>query len=369
MNKKNWIWLILAVLVVVGGVLLYKNKNQKQEEDVIKIGAILPMTGNLSIMGQVEKNAMLLALEESKHLKIIFEDNQSDSKLSVTAAQKLIEIDKIDILLTSTTGASYATEPISSRYNKNHVAFCMDSEISSKSKNIIRYYFGINEEMDGIIKFVKNQDKTKRIGILYGNVAAWEEVISKNLMPFLSKGKYNLVFKETYDIKQNDFTNLSLKLKQSNVDYLILLGYGFEYEKIFNSFIKNDLLNRFQIIGGWGFLYTKLPKEQIEGIYVSGPQYVFDASDKNYSFKSKYYKRFNSYPNFDAAFAYEAIKQISNNYDVLKKEMNLKNYFKNKIIKSDVLGEYRFDSIGNLIIETELGIINNGNIRGINFNN
>ena len=74
-------------------------------------------------------------------------------------------------------------------------------------------------------------------------------------------------------------------------------------------------------------------------------------------------------PNFDAAFAYEAIKQISNNYDVLKKEMNLKNYFKNKIIKSDVLGEYRFDSIGNLIIETELGIINNGNIRGINFNN
>lgn len=122
------------------------------------------------------------------------------------------------------------------------------------------------------------------------------------------------------------------------------------------------MLHSFQIVGGWGFLYTSLPKEQTEGIYVSGPEYVFEPSNSSNYFKSKYYKRFNSYPNFDAAFSYEAIRAISENCEGIKNSKNLKEYFKNRTINSDVLGEYTFDDEGNLIIKTDLGVIRNGNI-------
>ena len=241
----------------------------------------------------------------------------------------------------------------------------MDSEISSKSNYIIRYYFGINEEMDGIIQYINDNCENKNIGILYGNVAAWENVINKKLIPFLSNKKIKLSFKETYDIKQNDFNSISLKLKNANIDFLILLGYGFEYDKIFKGFVDNRLLNDFKIIGGWGFLYTNLPNSLTDGICVSGPQYVFESKEEDNKFKTLYYNAYKSYPNFDAAFAYEAICEISK----IKKGINLKEYFKNKTIKSDVIGEYKFDSIGNLIVKTNLGMIKNGIIKNIEIKN
>jgi len=72
----------------------------------IKIGYIGPLTGGAAAYGETEKNVIELALKEIndggeliRKLEVIYEDGKCDGKDAATAAQKLINIDKVKIIL------------------------------------------------------------------------------------------------------------------------------------------------------------------------------------------------------------------------------------------------------------------------------
>lgn len=70
------------------------------------VGAVTPLTGKLAVYGEGFQKAMNLALDEvnaegginGMPMKIVFEDNNSTSKGSVSAIQKLITIDKLPVI-------------------------------------------------------------------------------------------------------------------------------------------------------------------------------------------------------------------------------------------------------------------------------
>lgn len=342
-----------------------KSKNQNKEQ-VIKVGVILPLTGKLSQMGEVEKNAMLLAVsdlnKQKKQIELIIEDGKGQPAEAVTAAQKLLNIDKVDLILTSTTGASLAVEPITSSKKINLISYCMDPDVAKKSDYVIRYYQGINEEAGGILDFfTRNQAKTK-VAILYGRVPVWEKAVNDIYMPYFDKNKTEIAYKENYDIGEKEFKNSILKLKASGAKQLILLGYGFEYGNIFKSLSDEGLLGKIQIIGGWGFLYTGLSKEQLEGVVVSGPDYVFSQIEGSGSFFNDYKTKYGSLPNFDAAFAYEAITGLVKNVKIDSLNKPFKQFFKNSGVINGVVGKYTFNENGEMITNFGLGIYKGGKI-------
>ncbi|MBU0972398.1 MAG: ABC transporter substrate-binding protein [Proteobacteria bacterium] len=72
----------------------------------IKVGSVTPLTGKLAVYGEGFQQAMLVAVEEinaaggikGDPLTIVFEDNNSTSKGSVSAIRKLITIDKLPVI-------------------------------------------------------------------------------------------------------------------------------------------------------------------------------------------------------------------------------------------------------------------------------
>lgn len=72
----------------------------------ISVGAVTPLTGKLAVYGEGFQQAMLLAVDEinaaggihGSKLNIVFEDNNSTSKGSVSAIRKLITIDKFPLI-------------------------------------------------------------------------------------------------------------------------------------------------------------------------------------------------------------------------------------------------------------------------------
>ncbi len=72
----------------------------------VSVGAVTPLTGKLAVYGEGFQQAMLLAAEEinasgginGDTLEIVFEDNNSTSKGSVSAIRKLITIDKLTVV-------------------------------------------------------------------------------------------------------------------------------------------------------------------------------------------------------------------------------------------------------------------------------
>lgn len=334
-----------------------------RNSDTIKLGAVIPITGKLSEMGEAEKNGMNLAIDDLKkegiNLQLITEDSKSNPKDGVTAARKLIDIDQCNLLLTSTTGTSAAVEPITTEKKLNLIAYCMDPDISSKSNYVTRLYEGVETEAEAIKEYLKTDTSAKKIGLFYNRVEVWDKINKNTLKPFIESNGKKVVFMEDFAVGEKDFKNLVLKMKESKLDHLILLGYGFEFPQLFAELKSQGMLNKITIIGGWGFLYSKVAKEDLEGVMVAGPEYVFKNAELAAKFKQDYEKKYNSSPNFDAAMAYNTIYTIGKN---LKLD-DLKAPIKTKLVNqkfNGVVGEFSIDARGNMILKTSLGKYKNG---------
>ncbi len=90
--------IVLALLTVLGC---------SKESDTIKIGAVLSVTGPASFLGEPEKNTLLMLQEElnakggveGRKVEVIVYDDESDVNKCVMAAKKLIEQDKVAVVL------------------------------------------------------------------------------------------------------------------------------------------------------------------------------------------------------------------------------------------------------------------------------
>src|SRR3989338_5570175 len=113
--QTKTIWaVIVIVLVVLGGWWLAQKPNTASGE-TIKIGGALGLTGICAEFGEGELKATTLAVEEinaagginGKQLELISEDTQCDNKTTVSAFQKLINVDKVAAIIGPTWGDSF----------------------------------------------------------------------------------------------------------------------------------------------------------------------------------------------------------------------------------------------------------------------
>ncbi|MFW6046821.1 MAG: ABC transporter substrate-binding protein [Candidatus Woesearchaeota archaeon] len=355
------------IRVIIVGLLILLSLSCKKETDVIKIGVILPLTGNLSFMGEQERNGMMLAQDEinenGKKVSLYIEDSKSNAKDGVSAAIKLIKRDKVDLLITSTTGISLAVKPIAEKNNIDLVAYCQDPDIAKQSDYVTRLYLGLNDEAKAFVGYIESVSD-KRIAILYNQVEAWEKIVNNILEPTVTDNNHQLVFKENYPVGKQDLKNIVAKLKSADADILILLSYGFEFPSLFPLFIENNILQETVIMGGWGFLYPNIKDEWLEDILVSGPPFVFEKNTLVNRFSEKYKKQYGNYGNYDAAMAYNVIDVIYRFYDKseIKSGERFKKLIKNTKIEESVVGAYTIDQNGSMIIITKLGEYDNGRI-------
>jgi len=108
-NKKDSpLFEIMRIkLLIIGFFLIFLIACQVQDEEMIKIGGAFAFTGFASGWGEVERNAISLAIEEinnagginGKHVKLIAEDTLSDGTKTVSAVQKLINVDGVKIII------------------------------------------------------------------------------------------------------------------------------------------------------------------------------------------------------------------------------------------------------------------------------
>ena len=93
------------IILAVTGLLFLAAANSGYSKE-IKVGAVTPLTGKLAVYGEGFQKAMLLAVDEvnaaggvkGSPMKIVFEDNTSTSKGSVSAIRKLITVDKLPVI-------------------------------------------------------------------------------------------------------------------------------------------------------------------------------------------------------------------------------------------------------------------------------
>ncbi|MBS3079114.1 ABC transporter substrate-binding protein [Candidatus Pacearchaeota archaeon] len=216
MKKRN-VWLIvgIVVLIIIIG-FIYTNNNQKKE-NTIKIGVIAPLTGPLAEYGIAFKNGIELLNSENGNPNItyIFEDNKWDSKEAISAFNKLIQIEGVDIVLNWGTPTSEAIAPIV-KDTVPFIAITTEPPITDLSSYIIRG--GFNQPKDYIEKDWKylRAHNVKKIAILKTDI-----VYLNSLLNELQKAKNSdesIVLVDNFNFEDNDFKTSIAKLSKDKYD-------------------------------------------------------------------------------------------------------------------------------------------------------
>lgn len=247
MNKKISIIIavgIVALITVFGFTAFQKQNRVSVQPTIIKIGAILPLTGDLATYGESMRNAILLAKKQSQvssgtgeNVQIIFEDDKGCVvKDAVSAAQKLININKVQGIIG--TACSSSTLGIATITEKNKIVIVSPSSTSKSITTAGRYVFRtIASDSDKSVAVAKYayDNGYKKAAILYDQSGDAFVQQQKEVTEAFTKDGGTIVMAESFAAKDTDFRTQLTKIKSSNVQVLFVASLPIEGALIFKQ--------------------------------------------------------------------------------------------------------------------------------------
>jgi len=141
-------FLRLAVFVAAGCLAAASSARADKR---FRLGAILGLSGPGSSLGEACRNAALMARDSlppavREGFEIVFEDDQLISRHSVSAAKKLLENDRVDALLTFSSGSSHAAAPLAEKAGVPMVAIASDPKVVEGRSYTVNLWVSPEEE-------------------------------------------------------------------------------------------------------------------------------------------------------------------------------------------------------------------------------
>ena len=307
MNKKlTWgiiVVIIVVILVIVG---LQKSSNAQ-----VKIGAVIPLTGTGAYWGEPSQRGILLAQDTINKkfgpnaVKILIEDGKSVAPDSVTAAQKLLSVDKVDAIYTEFSGPSSAEAPVVKNAGKVYFYGAFNPVIVAQSDNSIKGFLSFTDPCDSFGKYMQSKGINK-VAILnqFAGVAPSCTVTLEKYIP-----QKNILLFENLP-KDNDYRGILLQMKSFGAGAVI----GMTYEGPALAWIKqmNDIGMKLPVFSGLEDALTQNVINTIGATKLTGS--VYFASKINPDFANLYKQKYPNSPDSDfeaAGYAYEAMVNLA----------------------------------------------------------
>lgn len=373
MNKK-----VLAVLggIVVAAVVFALVFRPFQKEGVIKIGAVLPLSGKLAPFGKIQQRALLLAQERinsegginGNKLEFIFEDSKGEATIGVSAVRKLIDLDRTKVLFVFKSTIIGAVQPITDKASVLLMAFAMDPQIAERSRLTFRVYPNLRQQTEVMLQYLSTL-KPGRMAIIYIQTPATEYILPKLLVPGIKDRGWKLTSTVSFTKKDRDLKTHIAKLKRSNPDAILTLAHFVFIPTIIKNLQEQGLLKNVRILGYMDYTFPlKVPPQLLEGITFVSPRYSLEVggSRKRSWFENEYKEKYGEFPGYDPVFFYDAAMIIA---EATKKEgysvKGIQRYLKGLKAYPGVSGSITIDEFGDAIVKLEMGIFRGGNRKAL----
>jgi branched-chain amino acid transport system substrate-binding protein len=306
MKKRN-VWIIVGIFLLFLIGFIYSN-NRAERIDTIKIGAILPLTGNAAVYGNPIKEGMELAREElakkDVKIEIYYEDSQGDAKQAVNAYENL-KLKNPDVIVSALSRASAPLIPLANR-DKLPLIMTVVSAKMNQTPYVIRFYPGNTGYSDA--HFLTLEKDIKKIALVNVNdefgISLKESIIDK-----AKENNVSIVFEDKFEPGTKDFRTILLKLKEKNPDALMIIGATpAEIIEPLKEIKELNINVDFYEVGT--ALSIKSSREQVdsEGAYTTAFPFVLNKSGQE--FRNNYFKRYNKEAFFAAPFGYDIVNLV-----------------------------------------------------------
>src|SRR3989344_1688579 len=219
MNKI--ITIIVVLVVIIGGYFALKG-GEIQNKEQIKLGVILPLTGDFAVIGEELKRGIDIEVGRLQERRVdivaIYEDDKFDPREAATAANKLISVDKIDFAMVFSVEEARPVAPI---FNNAKVPLVATWDSNQFLKDAGPYVFsnGFSTEKSGEIMadFAYNKLGLKNIAVI-AHIDAYAEIISKSFEDRFVDNGGKIVYNDAVQVGTTDFRLHISKIKSAKPD-------------------------------------------------------------------------------------------------------------------------------------------------------
>jgi len=309
-------YLVVAIVLVIIGLFVVSSTGlfSLTEQKTIKLGVLLPLTGDTSSWGEPAKEALLLAQYEynqnhNRKVEVIFEDDKCNPRDTTLATNKLVNTDGvIGVIGFACSGAAKAAIPILDNAKIPLIIVAASNpDLTKMSEFVFRVYPSDLEQGKFSANYIYNNLNQKEVVLLYEN-ESWGKGIAD-----VFKQNYNgkVLLEENFNTNDKDLTTILAKAKDINVDLIYFIAHP---EPAMNVLIQVRKLGiNTQVFGGDSFETDDI-KNLTEA---KGSMYSLAQISTPESFKQKI-KEFSGYENGDfitAPLAYDAFWILTNAID------------------------------------------------------
>ena len=373
MSRKALVSLVLALAVIfaIAAYQLFEKPNTE-----VKIGAILPLSGNGASYGKNMQNGIELSLAQERNqgasaVKVIYEDTRLDPSAAVTAFRRLVSVDDVPVVLGPFTSSQMmAVGPIAQQQKRVLISATATSPaISSIGDFVFRIIPSDTYDGRVVANLILAQfPKAKRVALViinndYG--AGIRDAFSKvsNGLGLVIAGEFQ------FPPGTTDFRVMLQRINTLNPDVIFLVGY-----KEMGRFLrqKKELsINKIPVVST-GLMedpeIVKIAQGGAEGVLYSYPSFNPD-SGRGYvsAFVSAFKDQYGKKPDVIAALGYDlaniiqaALKNATSTspQDIRDYLFSIKNF-------PGVAGNITFNSDGDVQKTSGVKVIKNGNFQWI----
>lgn len=317
MSKKTKIIVLILILLVVGGLVWWNAKSAgPSSKDTIKIGVITGLTGPAAYWGESTRVGAEVAKSELEKqgykVDLIYEDYQLDATKAVTAAQKLVNFDKVDVIYSEFNPAAIA---VSSFLKDKKVVHIYDAAVTSPLKNssyTFKTYLDYQAGCREVAKKFKEQG-IKKLGVLKINMEAGELCLAG------VKEVDNNVLVESYNLGDTNLSTQVAKLKNDQA------------ESVINAAFEGDTLNALKAMSDlkmkavYGTVADSITENVIKKYsteLIGAQAFAFEAVDPTFITKAKTLAGKELATYYGGAVAYTHIVQVVKSENLCDREIS-----------------------------------------------
>jgi len=316
MNKVTKIALGIIIIIVVVWIGYSLSNKESVSNESIKIGAILPMTGDAAKYGTWIKNGMELAIEEinnngginDKKVVLDIQDSKTNTTDGVNAFQYIIQTESPVVVMTTLTSVCKAIIPIS---EKNEIILFANSTFPGITENqqyVFRNIASLSSDIPVAVDYISNKLDQPDVAIIWRNddFGSWA---NQEFSRLYKDNGGEVVGSESYSSDNRDFRTILTKIALKDPGLVYLLGYS-----------EIGLITKQAVELGYNWNYfgittmsdpetIKLAGGTLEGAIHTEPASAL-SSDSGYvvAYRNKYQERYSEEPEVWGATFYDAVK-------------------------------------------------------------
>ena len=208
-------------------------------QETIRIGVITSLTGRFAEFGEQHKAGFAVALEQinstggvdGKLIELIIEDDTSEQRLALSAAEKLL---KKDVPIILGAYSSSITNPLAQYLTREEFPFLVfTSSADSVTCPGSEWVFRINQPATAYAEVLfdiyddlrAKGKKINDIALIHGN-GSFETAVADATKLLATNRNYDLVEIESYDKGITDFRPVLNRFKNASPDVVMMISYA-----------------------------------------------------------------------------------------------------------------------------------------------